>query len=446
MALAVVLDKGFGKTEPADKGTGGTQVKQDTDQQSVPAGVVYGGGGGGGGGRGGGGGGGGDTTNDQIQNLGDISSDRKKDITKNTKGRMRDFKGIIKGRAKEMSEIGADQLKNIQKQRTANNKALEQNRRNIMKSVQWQPNQQKEQSMLMALRNRMGNAAYGSGIQDLLEGMQRIDDMNDVELIDAWRQNENNAYENWRQAEQGLIADYDDQVASILDEFSQFNADSNDNLSKMKWDYNDEISSGYAQYATSLSNIDPLLASRNNIRKAAKNANGTSKESAELTKAKNVAKAISLLTKPTKKGSKKKAKKTDPTKGLSSEEKHAYNEIRRAANDKGKNNAKAFAKAANKAAKAAVKKAEKASKVTANGLTLPNVDMRTPAKLNSKINVKPSNELQKLLVYQKNAPEENPNTIGWIRPDQAQYIGGTLNTSRQANSGFSDNLAAFRRV
>jgi hypothetical protein len=148
----------------------------------------------------------------------------------------------------EMDKMAKDQLGNIEKQFDANNALLKQQNATNMKNVQWQPNQQKEQSALMAMRNRMGNAAYGSSLADLREGMGRIDDMNDVSLINAYRQNADNAYSNWFQANASLVSDYNDQVTSLEDEYSKL----------------------YSQYWSTLSNIDPTMALQKNMELAAK--------------------------------------------------------------------------------------------------------------------------------------------------------------------------------
>jgi len=94
----------------------------------------------------------------------------------------------------------------------------------------------------------MGNAAYGSSLADLREGMGRIDDMNDVSLINAYKQNADNAYSNWFQANASLVSDYNDQVTSLEDEYSKL----------------------YSQYWSTLSNIDPTMALQKNMELAAK--------------------------------------------------------------------------------------------------------------------------------------------------------------------------------
>lgn len=111
----------------------------------------------------------------------------------------------------------------------------------------WQPNQQRETSTYRALRNRMGNAAYGSGLADLNEGMARVDDMNDVELINTYKENISGLWDNYRNALASLQTDYADQVNAIKDEFSKLSS----------------------QYWSSLSNISPKLATQENFDKAA---------------------------------------------------------------------------------------------------------------------------------------------------------------------------------
>lgn len=150
-------------------------------------------------------------------------------------------------RAGDLSDLGTQNLQSIFDQGEQNKSLFNQTRRQNMKQVEWQPNQQKEQSTLQALRNRMGNGALGSGIVDLMEGIGRVDDMNDVNLINTWKQNEDAAYNNWFQANEDLIADYIDQMTAIEDEFSKLRS----------------------QYWSTMSNINPLLATEENLKKSA---------------------------------------------------------------------------------------------------------------------------------------------------------------------------------
>lgn len=408
------------------------------------------------GGSGGGGGGGGGSSKDdekkqqkktqaQLDNTGANYQQRKNAVDKTTAGRKGDLEKIAKDRLGDMNKVAKQQLNNIKQQQEANDAALATNQRNIMQQISWQPNQQKEQSTLMALRNRMGNAAYGSGIQDLAEGMTRVDDMNDVELINAWKQNENAAYSNWYQANQSLVGDYNDQIASIEDEYSQFASDYADQMSKLNRDYQDEVSQLYSQYWSTMSNVNPELATASNMKKATQNKKA-------VTQAKQVQKAVSSLLK--KSGGKKVS-----TKGLNKTQKAAAKIINAAVKDKANKNAKAVSKAAKAAAKSKVTKAT--SKASSNkatvgsgtdAYTLPNVDLTTQKNLSSNLNIAPSKSLSKLLVNQKNASSQDAMTKDYIRPDAARgdvLMGGengTYSTGRAANSGFSDNLSAFRRV
>lgn len=122
-------------------------------------------------------------------------------------------------------------FKDAQKQNKA---LLTQQQKRIKTQSNWQPSQQREQSTLMALRGRMGNAAYGSGLADLNEGMQRVDDMNDVELINTYKNNMNDAYDNWYQAETDLVnkfnEDLDEANSKIKQRQQQYYADI-DNIS-----------------------------------------------------------------------------------------------------------------------------------------------------------------------------------------------------------------------
>ena len=155
--------------------------------------------------------------------------------------------GNYMARAGDLSDLGAQNLQSIFDQSSQNTSLFNQTRRQNMRQVEWQPNQQKEQSTLQALRNRMGNAAYGSSTVDIMEGLGRVDDMNDVNLINAWKQNEDTAYSNWFQANEDLIADYIDQMTAIEDEFSKLRS----------------------QYWSTMSNINPLLATEENLKKSA---------------------------------------------------------------------------------------------------------------------------------------------------------------------------------
>lgn len=429
--------RGFGVTN--------TQDPADTGPAS------YGGGYGGGGGRGGGGGGGSSAEDPekiqaQLNNTGGNYEKRLGDINQNVEGRKGDLDAITKDRLADMDKTAQDQLNNIKQQQQANAASLSTNRRNIMQGIDWQPNQQKEQSTLMALRNRMGNSAYGSGIQDLAEGMARVDDMNDYQLISAWKQNENNAYANWYHAEQGLIGDYNEHVAQINDEISQFRSDYRDQMSKLRSDYNDEVSKLYSQYWSTMSNIDPLLATKENI-EAAQTSDKVSAKTAKVNKAQSTLDAVNSMVKTL---TGKKTKDKLSTEGLDEYQKAAAEII----NEQIKKEKSSGSKTS-KISKAAVKAAEKAlkeAKKTKVDYTLPLVDLSKRANLGNDLNIAASAALQKMLVNQANARSQNERTAQYVRPDKGRgdvLIGGAngeINTSRAANTGFSDNLAAFRRV
>ena len=193
----------------------------------------YGGGygGGGGGGYGGGGGGGGSSDEDAkkdlqstIKNLGDIYGRKKDQLEKDTKAK----------------------LDNVKQKQAANDALLTRQQTAIRKQNTWQPQQQKEQSTLMALRNKMGNSAYGSGIVDLMEGMARVDDMADVELINTYRNNMDASFDDWYQAAAELVGDY------------------NSDIQEAKSSMADLLN----QYQAALNNVSPGAAEIHNIEKA----------------------------------------------------------------------------------------------------------------------------------------------------------------------------------
>ena len=148
-------------------------------------------------------------------------------------------------RGKDIDAIAQKQLGNIKKQRDANMQAFVRGKRQSKMSSDWQPQQQKEQSTLRALRDRDGNALSGSGYIDLMEGMKRYDDMSDVQLIKTFRENQDQLFDNWFQADTSLVGDYNDQAASIEDEFSKL----------------------YSQYWSTMSNLNPLLVTKENLEK-----------------------------------------------------------------------------------------------------------------------------------------------------------------------------------
>lgn len=420
----------------------------------------------------------------QINNQAGIYQKRSNDMGKNTQKRLRAMEKNAAKRQKQMSKNAAKQLGNIEQSIAANDAALKTNQRNIMQQVQWQPNQQKEQSTMMALRNRMGNAAYGSGIQDLLEGMERVDDMNDVELINAWKQNENAAYSNWYQANEALVNDYNDLVATTKDQLSQFAAEYRNELNDLRSDYRDENSKLNAQYWTSVSNINPLLASKSNMKQATANQQAIDKAKSKLAKAnqkvaankaiKNQVKQLiqnaTMVNKQGKALAKsgapviKYANDEDLLKAASINDEQALKAAKKLVkqNGAGKKSLKA-AKANIKSAKQKVKDAEaKLAKKKDKPLvtvgedtdqyTLPNIDLSGSANLKSNISLGPSDALKKMLVTKGSAKSQDPMTKRYVRPMQSRgdvLLGhgqGMTNKSSAANQGFLDNLAAFRRV
>lgn len=305
-------------------------------------------------------------TQAQIDNTGANYSKRGGDITKNTETRLGDFNNSIKQRMNDMSDIGGKQLDTIQQQINANRDAYIKNVRNANQQVEWQPNEQKKQSTLMAQRNRLGNGILGSAAQDLLEGMMRVDDMADVGIINAWKQNMNSLFNNMFQADTALTADWGDKVADILDQFSSFKADYNNEISEMKTSYNDTMSDLFSQYWATVSNINPELASEANINKA----------------------------------------KTESGVSVGSD----------------------------------------TDKYTLSKVNLdPSIDFDS-----AKLDIKPSDTLAKRLVLKEIMDAQNPLTKNYIRPDKAMTkrggANGEMNLVGAANTGFSDNLAPFRRV
>ena len=146
-------------------------------------------------------------------------------------------------RKKDLDDLVADGLNNIKKQIEQNQKLYKKTQTDNMLQLDWQPQQQREQSTLMALRNRMGNAAWGSSLVDLAEGMGRVDDMADVELINTHKQNEASTYNDYIQADSSLKADYQDQVNAGKDEQSKL----------------------YSQLWSTLANIDANAGSQANM-------------------------------------------------------------------------------------------------------------------------------------------------------------------------------------
>lgn len=464
------LDRGTGTSSALEQGTG-TPTYQTSDTTSYPASSGYSGGGGyyGGGGYGGGyGSSGGQTPEDAqqeqqqtIYNLGDIYEKRAGDMGKGVQGRAKDLNKNAKQRQKDMDDVAQRQLNNILGQKDANDATLTAARRKNMQQIEWQPNQQREQSTLMALRNRMGNAALGSGIQDLREGMGRIDDMNDVSLINAWKQNEDAAYNNWFQADTSLNADYNDQVASILDSFSQFGADYQDQMSKLNWDYFDEVSRNYAQYWSQMSNINPRLATKENMNQARRNKRAqiaSDNAKADLEDARSVRSEVDKMVKNLSSGQGSAALTTQSK--MTPTQKKASQIIEKAAKSNKGATSEAIGKAASEAAKNSVEGAKKtyidARAKTANPeisfgedtdrYVLPHTDLLSRVALPNQIALGPSDALSKMLTTRESGSAQSDLTRNMIRPDHSANKGVRYDRSRQANTGFSNNLVAFRRM
>lgn len=390
-------DRGYTNSSGnADRGY--TNTTPSTNTATANTGGSYGGYGGYGGySRSGGGGSSKPSKEDQeklqatVDNLGDIYGRKKGDLEKQTKNAL----NVIK-----------------QKQK-ANNAALKSQQSQINRNVDWQPQQQKEQSMMMALRNRMGNAAYGSGIVDLMEGMGRVDDMADTQLINTWKQNMDNAYNNWFQADTELVGDYNEALA----------------------DSQQKMSDLLSQYQAALNNVNPLAATTKNIKKAGKNVAKVDKLTQNLKNAKDAYKASKgkeiTDTLPRTKAavvssSGKTTTKTSPP-------------VKRAVVQTA---SKSKQKKLKDAVKTAEKKLDKARVSVGKGtekINLPNIDMS------------PSAAFSKLMANKaKNASAVNPLTSDYVRPDRATTslggMRGDFNTAGNANSGFADNLRAFRRV
>lgn len=149
-------------------------------------------------------------------------------------------------RGGDLGDLVADNLDSIKKQIQQNQGLYKKTQRDNMLQLEWQPQQQRQQSTLMALRNRMGNSAWGSSLVDLAEGMGRVDDMADNQLINAYKQNENSAFNNWLQADTALKSDYSDMVNSYRDEMSKLQSQTQASLSNIDAD------------AGSLSNIEAI--------------------------------------------------------------------------------------------------------------------------------------------------------------------------------------------
>ena len=209
------------------------------------------------------------------------------------------------------------------------------------------------------------------------------------------------------------------------------------------------------------------LATKENLKAARKNAAGTSKTAKEVKKAQNTQKALKTLSKKYKYGGNggkdKDSLRTAVAKTkMTPAEQRAFDLIAEAAdnkkNTKGKKNkdaTSAIIKAATKAAKESLSKAKEANRVSVGKKNekfyLPNVDLRGKADLSSNLKIN-TDALGSLMKPWQNASSQNVRTAAYVRPDAGRgdvLLGGAngaIDNSRAANTGFSDNLAAFRRV
>lgn len=344
------------------------------------------------------------------------------ELQKETQAQINNAGDNYNQRAKDLGKQGKAALKDIERGIKANDALFKEQQRQIETSIQWQPNQQKEQSTLAALRNRMGNAAYGSGIVDLIEGMSRVDDMNDVQLIETDKQNRNAAYNNWYQANESLLSDYNKQVNAINDEFSKL----------------------YSQYFSALSNINPLLASKKNIDKAAGNATylANSKDS-NLYKKMQEAKGVYTGAKGYLANNKNmfvSELSGDPNDPAVRKSKR---EASRAMRDYSliKNNVQKFQKDYQRARNLYNKTLKAAKKRVSVGkgtdkYYLPNISL------------KPSSSLQAMLTPKKSAKAYSDYNRGYVRPGnavrKAEKIPNTGGYNTE-NTGFLDSLRKYQR-
>lgn len=168
------------------------------------------------------------------------------EVQRETQAQINNLGANSAARAGDLNTIAKDSLDTIKTQIQNNQDSYNYGLQQANMISAWQPNQQREQSTYRALRNRMGNAAYGANLADLNEGMARVDDMNDVELINTYKENISGLWDNYRNALTSLQSDYADQVNAIRDEFSKLSS----------------------QYWSSMSNINPLLATQENMTRA----------------------------------------------------------------------------------------------------------------------------------------------------------------------------------
>lgn len=440
---------------------GDLSIKNNAQQPATVPTTTYSGGGGGGGG------GGGysrssysskptkadqEKTQATMKNLGDIYGRKKKDLEKQTQAGL---------------DVINDKI-------NANNALLKQQQIQLQRNIEWQPQQQKEQSTLSSLRGRMGNAILGSGAVDLMEGLNRIDDMADSQLINTYKQNSDNAYNNWFQANTELVGDYNEALN----------------------DADQKMSDLLNQYQAALNNVNPLAATTENITKASK-AEGNLADSKAAVKD---AKSALATAKANQKAITQKAlnslsgnvqAKYQSKADLASDAQNRYKQAKDTLADlKKSGNAKqiAAARTALQAAKndylaarddknnyldTKISKTKYADKVLKAAKKLSSAQ-KSLKKANSSlsksksatnkeitvgegtekitipnIQITPSAAFSKLLKNKmSNADVANPATMGYIRPDQADtHLGGArgaFDTATEANSAFKDNLYAYR--
>lgn len=154
------------------------------------------------------------------------------------------FGGI--GRLGDIDKEAVNAFKNIDDRAEDARKSFKANTQIANMVSEWQPNQQKETSTYRAIKNRLGNGAYSSSIADLNEGMARVDDMNDVQTINTWKENIANIYDNLRNTLSSLASDKAELMNSVDDERSK--------LINSTW--------------SAISNINPLLGTEENFKKA----------------------------------------------------------------------------------------------------------------------------------------------------------------------------------
>lgn len=215
----VELDKPY-SSSALDKPSGSDGGGQENANADDSAG---GGGGGGGGYSGGGGGGGGGTvSDDQI----------------NAAKSLEAITAFNAGSETGKMEHGFDALQ-IADQSAANNRDWQIANAGKQASQDWYSQQQKEQATTTQLRDRMGNAAYGSGLLDLADDIARVDDMADVQVLRSYEDNIDNAWQNY----------YETMVSNI-------NA-----RNELAMDTEASLRELFGDYAAQLNNISPKLAS-----------------------------------------------------------------------------------------------------------------------------------------------------------------------------------------